>query len=296
VTTGAPAPSPAVGDCLRGRFDLEEVIGEGGTSTVYRAVDRIHRQARDETSEVAVKVLKPVSPDHQDLIALLHREGRRLRDLVHPNIVRVYDSDFDGAHHYLVMELLRGRTLAQVLAQRNGRPLPALQAMGLVRALASGLGHAHRHGVTHGDLKPGNVFLTDAGDTKILDFGTALPLDPAFRPNLDEATEHMVDRVGAVTPAYASLEMLAGEPRTEADDVFSLAIIAYMVATGQHPYQRRAADEALRESLVPARPVGLSRRRWNALLSGLALRRQDRIDSIEDFADRFAKIGVFDSY
>ncbi len=144
--------------------------------------------------------------------------------------------------------------------------------------------------------KPGNVFLTDAGDIKILDFGTALPLDPAFRQNRDEATEQMVDRVGAVTPAYASLEMLAGEPRTEADDVFSLAIIAYMVSTGQHPYQRRAADEALRDSLVPVRPVGLSRRRWHALLSGLALKRQDRIDNIEDFADRFAKVGLLDSY
>ncbi len=140
MTTDAAASPLAVGDCLRGRFELVEAIGEGGTSTVYRAVDRIYQQARDDLSEVAVKVLKPVSADHRDLIALLHREGRRLRDLVHPNIVRVYDSDFDGSHHYLVMELLRGRTLAQVLAQRNGRPLPALQAMGLVRALASGLG------------------------------------------------------------------------------------------------------------------------------------------------------------
>ncbi|MGY4431011.1 serine/threonine protein kinase [Bradyrhizobium sp. F1.13.1] len=147
----------ALGYVLGGRFDLVEVISEGGTSTVYRAIDRIGLWAREQNPEVAVKVIQPHSKMRQKLAQLLHGEARLLRDLVHQSLVRIYDSDYDGKYHYIVMELLKGRSLAQILADRQGQPLSPSVSFHIDNA-GQGLTHMHKLGIVHGDLKPGNIF------------------------------------------------------------------------------------------------------------------------------------------
>ncbi|WP_245476712.1 serine/threonine-protein kinase [Bradyrhizobium sp. Leo170] len=270
---------------LGGRFDLAEVIGEGGTSTIYRAIDRIGLWAREQSPEVAVKVIQPHAKMRQKLVPLMHREARLLRDCVHRNLVRIYDSDYDGKYHYLVMELLKGSSLAQVLADRQGRPLSPSVSFQIVRAVGQGLAHMHSLGIVHGDIKPGNIFMTSTGEIKVVDFGTVLMLDRP--PRRDGATALLHD-VGLLTPVYASPEMLMGEPRTESDDVYSLAVVAYLTLTGNHPYAQRPANEALNANLAPAPPPTISSAQWRVLASGLALNRGDRIDTVSEFVRRLA--------
>lgn len=281
----APAEGPVapLGYVLGGRFDLVEVIGEGGMSTVYRAVDRIGLWAREKNPDVAVKVIRPHPTLRQELVELLHREARLLRGLVHRNLVRIYDSDYDGKYHYLVMELLDGRSLAAIMAERQSRPLSPDVSFRVIRAAGNGLAHMHRLGIVHGDLKPGNIFMTPDGEVKILDFGTAMMLDPPAHRDDKMTTEALLDRVGLVTPAYASPEMLTGEPRAESDDVFSLAVVTYLALTGSHPFAQRAADEALKEKLTPTAPATVSPAQWQVLAAGLALHRRDRIQTVGEF-------------
>ncbi|MGY3698760.1 serine/threonine protein kinase [Bradyrhizobium sp. USDA 3240] len=275
-----------LGYVLGGRFDLVEIIGEGGTSTVYRAIDRIGLWAREQNPEVAVKVIQPNAMMRQKLVQLLHREARLLRDCVHRNLVRIYDSDYDGKYHYLVMELLKGRALAHILADRQGQPLSPSVSFHIVRAAGQGLAHMHSLGIVHGDLKPGNIFMTSTGEVKILDFGTALMLDVS--PQHDRSTA-LLDQIGLLTPAYASPQMLRGEPWAESDDVFSLAVVAYLALTGTHPYARLPADEALKANLGPAPPPTVSAAQWRVLASGLALNRRDRIETVGEFVQRLAR-------
>jgi serine/threonine protein kinase len=283
-----------VGCVLRNRFELMEVIGEGGVSVIYRAVDRIGLQARERTPDVAVKVIRSGIALRQELIELLHREARLLRDVVHQNLVRVYDSDHDGERHFLIMELLRGRSLATIMNERDHRPLSPDVSMRIVRSVGSGLEHMHRLGIIHGDLKPANVFMTADGEVKIVDFGTSLLLDALPKHDTSATTADLLDRTGLVTPAYASLEMLQGEPRAESDDVYSLAVLAYFALTGQHPFQRRTAVEAHKEGLAPTPPAGLSPQRWRVLAGGLALSRRHRIQTIGELTQRLARPGLAD--
>lgn len=281
VVSGAP-----LGYLLGGRFDLVEVIGEGGTSTVYRAFDRIGLWAREQNPEVAVKLIPPHAKMRRKLVQLLHREARLLRDCGHRNLVRIYDSDYDGRYHYLVMELLKGRSLAQILADRQGQPLSPSVSFHIVHAVGLGLAHMHSLGIVHGDLKPGNIFMTSTGAVKIVDFGTALTLDgPSQR---DRATA-LLDQIGLLTPAYASPEMLMGEPRAESDDVYSLAVVAYLALTGTHPYARWPADEVLKASLTLVAPPTISPAQWRVLASGLALNRRHRIKTVGEFVQRLAR-------
>jgi serine/threonine protein kinase len=289
MNASADGPFVPLGYALRGRFKLLEVIGEGGLSTVYRAVDEIGVQARERSPEVAVKVVRPHPTLRDELIELLHREARLLRDLVHPHLVRIYDSDFDGKYHFLVMELLQGRSLAVILRERQGRPLSPDVSFRIIRSVGSGLVHLHRLGIVHGDLKPGNVFMTAEGDVKILDFGAALMPDHAPQQDEKNVTGSLPDRVGLVTPAYASPEMLAGQPCGETDDVYALAVLAYLALTGHHPFLGRAADQALKDGLKPATPATLSAAQWRLLAAGLALSPSERIQTVSEFVEQLSR-------
>jgi serine/threonine protein kinase len=283
----------APGRVLRGRFELLEAIGRGSMSTVYRAVDRIRVLARASQTEVAVKVVTAAGDLEAETIEFVHREARYLRDLVHPNIVRGFDSDCDGPHHFVVLELLQGRTLTKTLRDARNRRLPAHMVARIVDEAAAGLAFAHAKGIVHGDMKPSNVFLTLDGDVKLLDFGAARPVDQS---SADSMSPRALDDVCAMTPLYASPEMICGEPPTESDDVFSLAVLAYVMLTGSHPFDGKNALEARDNQIWPrTRPASLSASRWRALRRALAIRRCDRTASVAEFSRGFARTSVFDA-
>lgn len=280
-----------LGTKVRERFKIIDVIGRGGMSTVYRAIDLVRVRARAVESDVALKVIDVDEGYRQDAIALLHREGRRLLELQHPNIVRVYDSDEDGSLHFLVMELLHGKTLARALAERDGQPLEPAVALRIIAGVGAGLSAAHAAGMIHGDIKPGNIFITRDGGVKLIDFGTAQATARRDQPLDDDDTSLYIDRLRAVTPAYASLEMLGGDTPDARDDVFSFAVIAYLILAGSHPFEGKTAAQAWREGMEPPRPATLSSPRWVVLREALTLPRAERTAQVAAFAERLRSPG-----
>jgi len=226
---------PLEGTILRGRFKLLQRIGEGGMSCVYRAIDLRRVEAESDDPHVAVKILTVPFANSSDAMKVLTREAHSLRCVTHPNIVRVIDCDRDGDTVFMTLELLSGRSLFDKLQTVKTTGMPRSVVLGVIKGIAEALDFAHARNIVHGDLKPGNVIITDAGETKVIDFGLArlatLPLDGhgtgASNPPID---------FSALTPAYASPQMLekgAPDPR---DDVFSLACTTWMLMTGEHPF------------------------------------------------------------
>ncbi len=285
LMSGAPgeAEAPKV---LKQRFVLEERIGSGGMGSVFRAKDLRKVEARGNQPFIAVKVLNNDFRHHPEAFIALEREASKSQGLRHPNIVSIFDFDKDGDVPYITMELLEGDELADLLrSYPNG--LPEELAWQVIEGMVAGLRHAHEEGVVHADFKPGNIYVTDRNATKILDFGIAR----AMRLNqAGEDTDFDPARLAALTPAYASREMLNGDNPEPRDDIFSLGIVMYMILTGHHPYGRVPANDAAREGLHPERVKQLSRRHWHVLEKCLQLNRQDRpADAAEVYEALFGK-------
>ncbi len=205
-------------------YRIEEELGTGAFAKVFRAHDtRLERT-------VALKVVKPDSTvNPQTLLA----EARAAAALNHPNVCTVYSVDNSEGVPVIAMEYLAGSSLASLVADGQ---LPASRAISIGAQVASGMAVAHAQGVVHGDLKPANVFVTNEGNAKILDFGLARRKPPASDP---EATADLTaGSSGGVagTPGYMSPEQVAGEEPRPASDVFSLGVIFYELATGKRAF------------------------------------------------------------
>ena len=255
---------PAGGEnVLRDRYVLETQIGSGGTATVWRAVDLRRDAAAADRPRVAIKLLRPELRSRATCIARLQREFRQTQTIVHPNVVRFFDIDCDRGTWFIVMEHLSGETLSAVLGRGAPAGLPHRDAIRIASAIGNALAHAHARGVTHGDVKPANIFMTASGDLRLLDFGVAP--EAAERTDEGEATPI----APAATRVYASPEVLMGEDPEPRDDVFSLACVTYEMLAGAHPYGRHGADAALREGIAPQLVAGLDEARWAVLIAAL---------------------------
>jgi len=274
------------GDVLNNRFVLEDCIGVGGMSTVYKALDRRKLEANDRYPYVAVKVLNVEFRSHPDSLIALQREAKKSQSLAHPNIVRVYDFDRDGSTVYMTMEYLSGESLAQILRAPGFNGLPGNEVMRILNGIARALIFAHGNGIIHADFKPANVILTDKGEVKVIDFGIAR----AFKRPDDfdmEATRFDPGSLGALTPTYASPEMLEQQEPDPRDDIYALACIAYEMLTGRHPFGRMQATEARDGGLEVKRRKSLTRRQWKALKSALAFDRDKRTPDVRQFLNEF---------
>jgi serine/threonine protein kinase len=263
------------GSVIKDRFVLESELGHGGMGVVFRALDRRKEEAQDRDPYVAIKILNEEFRRHPSSLIALQREARKAQDLAHPNIITVYDFDRDGTTVFMTMEMLDGEPLSRVIAAHKLRGLPPEQAMPILHGVGEALSYAHKKGIVHSDFKPGNVFVTRDGNVKVLDFGIARAVPTTLRPDADK-TVFDASELGALTPPYASAEMLAGLAPVPADDVFALAIVAFELLSGRHPFDRLPASTARRDGLRPLLPSGLSRRQRRALLRGLAFERDGR--------------------
>jgi hypothetical protein len=276
IPTGNEPLGP--GSIVKGRFLLEEQIGRGGMGIVFRVRDLRKVEAQDRNPYVAIKVLNEEFKRNPLALYALQREARKAQRIAHPNIVTVYDFDRDGTNVYLVMELLEGDPLDRAVKRASGTGMCAKEALRIARDLCRAMAHAHEQGILHADFKPSNVFLTGQGAVKVLDFGIARAVkrgDEAQGP----VTVFDPQTLGALTPAYASCEVLEGNEPDVRDDIYSLACVVYEVLTGEHPFKRMPATQARQANLVPARPGQLSRRQWQVLQRALAFRRHRRLDS-----------------
>jgi serine/threonine protein kinase len=274
------------GSVLNGRFQLIEELGRGGMGVVYKALD-LQTTDQDRQRYVAIKVLNDDFKRHPLAVRSLQREARKAQKLAHPNIVTVHDFDRDAGNVYMELELLTGRSLDQVLRTEAKVGLPLPRVMAIVKSLGAALSHAHEQGIVHSDFKPSNAFITDDGTVKVLDFGIA-----RAAPNrVDRGDKTLFDagQLGAISPPYASPEMLNGEAPDVRDDIYGLACVTYQLLTGRHPFNRIDAVKAREAGLQPPPVRSLTRSRWRALRQGLAFERGDRTPTVDHFVTRFTE-------
>jgi eukaryotic-like serine/threonine-protein kinase len=240
------------------RYALGDRLGSGGMSTVYRATDRVLERT------VAVKVLAEHLSDDDKFVARFRREALAVAKLIHPNIVQVYDTGVDQARHYIVMEYVEGRSVAQLL-QSRGRLGGAL-AVEIGAQSCAGLEYAHRQGIIHRDVKPGNLMViggparqrrrdssthdppTDDMTVKLTDFGIARA-----------AEQTRLTQVGSVvgTAAYLAPEQARGEEATPSADLYALGVVLYQLLTGRLPWEGSTLAELAirRETERPLSPT-----------------------------------------
>ena len=287
VVTGARPraadDSVGVGDILQGRFSLVAMIGEGGMSRVFKAIDLRRAEAGAAVPFVAVKVLTEPFDEYFGSMAALQREAHKLQSLTHPNIVRVFDCDRDEQTVFMTMEYLAGRSLQKILRASADRPMDSAAALKLIVAIGEALESAHQNHIVHGDLKPGNVIVTDAGGVKVIDFGMA-----QFIARADAVVE--VGSAGealpkAITPRYASPQLAAGYDPEPADDVYALACIAYEALSGTHPFGTEGVQRVGGVQAPLRRPPQMPLHRYTALARALTYDRQHRTHSIRQFLD-----------
>jgi hypothetical protein len=217
------------GQMLAARYELGTRLGVGGMSTVVLAFDE--RLERD----VAIKLLAEHLADDAQFVARFRREALAAARLVHPNIVQVFDFGLDDAthRHYIVMELIRGRSGAEIL--RDEGRLDVRDALSIVAQACRGLEYAHRNGVVHRDVKPGNLLRGEDGVVKLADFGIAKAL----------SEESSITQVGSVlgTAAYLAPEQAAGEEIGPAADLYALGVVTYQFLSGRLPYEAQSLTE-----------------------------------------------------
>lgn len=220
VSVQEAAADPLIGALLEGRYRIRAWLAVGGMSTVYAAVDeRLER-------EVAVKVMAPGLSADPVFLDRFAREARSAARLSHVNAVAVYDQGRDGSRVFLVMELVRGRTLRDLLRER-GHVSPA-EALSLLEPMLAALASAHRAGLVHRDVKPENILLSDDGVVKVADFGLARAV----------AAEGGAMNTGLImgTVAYSAPEQFRRGNVDMRSDVYSAGIVAFELLTGRQPH------------------------------------------------------------
>jgi tRNA A-37 threonylcarbamoyl transferase component Bud32 len=209
-----------VGETIAERYELEEVVGHGGMSTVYKAHDSLLER------NVALKVLHQQYNEDEDFVERFKREARSVAQLQHPNIVTVIDRGEEAGRQYIVFEFIDGENLKELVV-RKGR-LDLRDALEVALEVARALAFAHDHGLVHRDVKPQNVLLNGDGRAKVTDFGIARSLD----------VDQSVTQTGTIlgTSNYIAPEQASGQPVDAQTDVYSLGIVLYEMLTGELPF------------------------------------------------------------
>jgi eukaryotic-like serine/threonine-protein kinase len=271
--------TPGGGRLLAQRYRLLERIDEGGAGEVWRARDE--KLDRD----VAIKLL---GADADDAFrARFADEARRAAAVVHPNVVVVFDEGRDGADAFMVMELVHGKTLREIVAERG--PLPAHEVARLVRQVAAALDAAHAAGVIHCDVKPANVIVDREGVAKLTDFGIA-------RAARDRDEQELLG-----TARYIAPERVEGGPVTARTDVYGLGLVAYELLTGRPTFDGGTSEELVRERLIGPPPslrlarVGIDERLDAIVGRALATLPDRRYASAGAFARAFSDVADRDS-
>src|SRR5919204_402384 len=261
-----------VGEVLGGRYELEELVGTGGMSSVYRAQDRLLDR------KVALKILHEHYGSDDTYVARFRHEARAVAALSHPNIVTVIDRGDEDGRQFIVFEYVEGENLKR-LVERG--PVPVATALELALQVARGLSFAHQHGLVHRDVKPQNVLLNGSGEAKVTDFGIARSL----------TVQHGMTQTGTVlgTSDYIAPEQAQGHHVDEQSDIYSLGVVLFELLTGRVPFPgENFVAVAMRHINEP--PPSVRERRPEvparldaAIRCAMAKESGDRFESMADF-------------
>jgi serine/threonine protein kinase len=258
---------------IAGRYRLESRLGYGGMSTVHLALDlRLERR-------VAVKLLAEHLADEPAFVSRFQREAQAAARLVHPNVVQVFDSGRDEAtgQYFIVMEYIEGSSCAEIL--RDEGWVEVDEALSIIEQACEGLNYAHRHGVVHRDVKPGNLLRSREGEVKLADFGIA------------KATEQSsITQVGSVlgTAAYLAPEQARGEEAGPSADLYALGVVTYQLISGRLPYEATSLTELALKQQQEEPPTldtivaAVSPELADAVAIALALDPRDRYQTARD--------------
>ena len=208
------------GKLLGGRYEIVEKIGNGGMATVYKAVDKVLKR------NVAVKILRDEFTTDEEFIKRFEVEAQSAARLTHPNIVSIYDVGVEDSLHYIVMELIQGKTLKEIIVEERG-PLPWKWSVNVAIQIASALETAHKNNIIHRDIKPHNIIITEDGIAKVTDFGIAKAVS-------NSTITAFGTTIGSVH--YFSPEHARGGFTDAKSDLYSLGVVMYEMVTGKVPF------------------------------------------------------------
>lgn len=261
---------------IAGRYRLQGRLGFGGMSTVHLALDtRLERK-------VAVKLLAEHLADDPTFVSRFKREAQAAARLIHPNVVQIFDSGQDErtGQYFIVMEYIEGKSGAEIL--RDDGWVEVDEAASIIEQACEGLNYAHRHGVVHRDVKPGNLLRSREGEVKLADFGIA------------KATEQSsITQVGSVlgTAAYLAPEQARGEEAGPRADMYALGVVAYQLISGRLPYDANSLTElALKQQQEEPQPLdelvaGVKAELAEAVAIALSLDPDDRYETAREMGD-----------
>ena len=208
------------GKILGNRYEIIEKIGNGGMATVYKSKDRVLNRY------VAVKILRDEFTTDEEFIKRFRIEAQSAASLTHPNIVSIFDVGNEGNLYYIVMELIKGKTLKEIITEENG-PLPWKWSLNVVTQIASALETAHKNNIVHRDIKPHNIIITEDGIAKVTDFGIAKAVS-------NSTITAFGTTIGSVH--YFSPEHARGGFTDAKSDLYSLGVVMYEMLTGKVPF------------------------------------------------------------
>lgn len=256
-------------------YIIDKAIAVGGGSIVYRAA--APKSEKSPPNFFALKVLRPELRNEQKATRRLYREFRHTAKLIHPNIVRVFTIEHRSDVLFMSMELLEGGTLAAALENFQARPISVTDTLSILKQCAAALAYAHEQGIVHADFKPSNVWLDDSKHVHVIDFGSAHSIEYGSVADV-EKDEAPASRMA--TPAYSSSQILSGAAPTPADDVFSLACVAYELLVGRPDFAHMSAAERATARTYLRRPDSISEPTWQAIQRGMQSRSEERTASV----------------
>lgn len=264
------------GKLLGSRYELVEKIGNGGMSTVYKATDKVLKR------DVAVKILRDEFTTDEEFIKRFEAEAQSAARLTHSNIVSIYDVGVEGNLHYIVMELIQGKTLKEIIIEEKG-PLPWKWSVNVAIQIASALETAHRNNIVHRDIKPHNIIITEDGVAKVTDFGIAKAVS-------NSTITAFGTTIGSVH--YFSPEHARGGFTDAKSDLYSLGVVMYEMVTGKVPFDadtpvsvalkhmQEEPEEPIESN--PNVPVAINKIIMKALQKDATLRYQSASEMLED--------------
>ena len=209
-----------IGQIIKERYEITQLLGEGGMSFVYKAIDKQLQRA------VAIKTLKPVYVEQEKFVERFKREAQTAANLNHPNIVQIFDWGI-GDEPFFVMEYIEGSTLTSIISKKKTLSISDILFIGA--QVSSGLQAAHSQGLVHRDIKPGNIMITPEGKVKVTDFGIVSL----------QNEESDITKTGSIlgTASYISPEQAQGKPVSKESDLYSLGTVLYELITGRPPFE-----------------------------------------------------------